>query len=256
VAISVTVAGSYYDQPLLDSLTAGARRYVRPHATLFLIVATIFRYAADVADEREGATTALRLARTKFMAGERLDSSRLAAELGVDRTTLFRWVGNRDQLLVAVLISLADPTLCSAEEAATGTGAERIGRVMRLFSQALIDAPYYRVFLQRETERAMRLITTKASALQLHVRAAVQRLLEQERDRGNLTPSMPLPDLAYLVVRIAESFIYSDLIVGCEPDAAKVELAVTALLHGSERTSRAGTPYGAPRPEPTTDAHD
>ena len=39
-----------------------------------------------------------------------------------------------------------------------------------------------------------------------------------------------------LVVRIAESFIYADLITGEPPDAAKAEVAIAALLRGSERT--------------------
>jgi AcrR family transcriptional regulator len=199
-------------------------------------VATILQYVAGVNDRSANTTTALRQARRTFMAGERIDMQRLAAALGVDRTTLFRWVGNRDQLLASVLISLSDPTLRDAAESARGSGPERIGEVMRLFSQALIDAPYYRSFLRAETERALRLITTKDGPIQLHVVAAVGRLLEQERDRGHLAPSMPLGDLAYLVVRIAESFIYADLITGCEPDAGKVELAVTALLRGSDRS--------------------
>lgn len=188
-------------------------------------------------DVRPSATTALRLARRTFMAGERIDAQALAATLGVDRTTLFRWVGNRDQLLVAVLTSLADPTLRGAAETAGGAGPERIARTVRLFSQALIDAPYYRTFLRRETERALRLITTKASPLQQHVVAGFERLLEQERDRGHLDPAIALPDLAYLVVRIAESFIYADLITGDPPDAAKAELAIAALLRGSDRAA-------------------
>jgi AcrR family transcriptional regulator len=206
-------------------------------------------YVAGVAHEPATATTALRQARRTFMAGDRLDLQKLAATLGVDRTTLFRWVGNRDQLLASVLISLADPTLRDAADTARGTGAERIGEVMRRFSQALIDAPYFRAFLRAETERALRIVTTKAGPIQLHVVAAVQRLLEQERDRGHLAPSMPLGDLAYLVVRIAESFIYADLITGCEPDAGKVELAVAALLRGSERASSSGEPSTERKPE-------
>jgi len=184
-----------------------------------------------------------------FMAEGRIDAQRLAAALGVDRTTLFRWVGNRDQLLVAVLTSLADPTLRDAAATATGTGPERIALVMRLFSQALIDAPYYRAFLEREPERALRLITTKASPLQQHVVAAVGRLLEREQDRGHLTSSMDLTDLAYIVVRIAESFIYADLIAGEEPDSSKVQLAVAAVLYGSPQAhADLGRPVSADRP--------
>jgi AcrR family transcriptional regulator len=182
------------------------------------------------------ADEAVRLARRAFMAGERIDAQGLAAALGVDRTTLFRWVGNRDQLLVTVLTSLADPTLRSAVATAGGAGPERISRVIRLFCQDLIDAPYYRAFLRREPERALRLITTKSSPLQQHVVAAFERLLQQEQDRGHLTALPDVHDLAYLVVRIAESFIYTDLIAGEQPDAAKAETAVAALLRGYPRS--------------------
>jgi hypothetical protein len=37
----------------------------------------------------------------------------LAAELGVNRVTLYRWVGSRDVLMVEVLWSLAASTLAS-----------------------------------------------------------------------------------------------------------------------------------------------
>jgi AcrR family transcriptional regulator len=187
-------------------------------------------------DRRAGADAAVRLARRAFIAGERIDARGLAAALGVDRTTLFRWVGNRDQLLVTVLTSLADPTLRSAVATAGGAGPERVSRVIRLFCQDLIDAPYYRAFLRREPERALRLITTKSSPLQQHVVAAFERLLQQEQDRGHLTPRLDVHDLAYLVVRIAESFIYTDLIAGEQPDAAKAETAVAALLRGYPRS--------------------
>ncbi|GJF06254.1 QsdR family transcriptional regulator [Pseudonocardia sp. D17] len=183
----------------------------------------------------EGVTAAVRLARRAFVAGERIDLNRLSAELGVDRTTLFRWVGNRDQLIGTVLISLADPTLRGVAERTGGCGPERVGRIMGEFSRAVIEAPYYRAFLRRETERALRLITTRAGPVQRHVVEAVRELVRAELARSDRVPTMPLPDLAYLVTRIAESFIYTDLISGEDPDADKAEAAVTALLRGASR---------------------
>ena len=50
----------------------------------------------------------LRLARRRFVAGERLEMPSLAAELGVNRTTLYRWVGSSEPLPVEVLWSLGD----------------------------------------------------------------------------------------------------------------------------------------------------
>src|SRR4028119_1117642 len=53
----------------------------------------------------------LRLARRRLAAGERLEMGALAAELGVNRVTLYRWVGSRERLLVEVLWSMADEAL-------------------------------------------------------------------------------------------------------------------------------------------------
>ncbi|MCX5193101.1 QsdR family transcriptional regulator [Streptomyces sp. NBC_00249] len=41
---------------------------------------------------------------------------------------------------------------------------------------------------------------------------------------------MELPDLAYVITRIGESFVHADLITGDEPDATKPAAAVAALL--------------------------
>jgi AcrR family transcriptional regulator len=182
------------------------------------------------AEARPDALTAFRFARHTFIAGERLDMQQLAADLGVDRTTLFRWVGNRDQLLAEVLSSLGERTFSDAVDRAKGSGPQRVADVLGMFVQALIDAPYFRAYLRRETERALRLLTTKASVVQHRMVDMVERLLRDEQGRGNLPHPLPLPDLAYLIMRISESFIYTDLITGDPPDATKARTAIAALL--------------------------
>src|SRR5919202_1288040 len=58
-------------------------------------------------------------ARRRFLANQRLDMSVLAPALRIDRTSLFRWVGNRDALLAEVLWSLAGPALNLTDAAVT-----------------------------------------------------------------------------------------------------------------------------------------
>lgn len=174
--------------------------------------------------------TAFRLARRAFLAGERIEMKALAAELGVDRTTLFRWVGNRDELLGSVLWSAAEPTWATALKAMRSRGARGIAEVVGEFVHLLIQSTALRAFVRADPERALRLLTTRASILQREVVGAVERLVAQERDRGHLEHPLADHDLAYLVIRIAESFIYTDLITGDEPDATKAEIAVAALL--------------------------
>lgn len=186
--------------------------------------------SADKAD-RPGHRQAIGLARAKFMAGERIDMQGIATELGVDRTTLFRWVGNRDQFIVSAIVSITVPTLKAVIASATGTGGAKIADVAERYARASIEADYFRKWLETDPERALRLLTSKASPLQQHVVAVFEQLLEDEYADGQVPTPLPLPDLAYLIVRIVESFVFSDLIAGNDPDWTKAGAAVAALLH-------------------------
>src|SRR5438046_10377518 len=76
---------------------------------------------------------AFRLARRKFLAAERIDMSALADELGVNRVTLYRWVGSREQLLVEVVWSLAQRTLELNDRGVSAGGEERVVRIVPRF---------------------------------------------------------------------------------------------------------------------------
>lgn len=176
--------------------------------------------------------TAFRRARETFIAGERIDMGRLATSLGVDRTSLFRWVGNRDALLSEVLWSLAVPTLEQADDAAAGLrGAERVASVLTTFVRDLITAGYFRTFLQREPARALRLLTTKESQIQRRYVAEVESLVDAELAPRPLGRDVAPRELAYLLVRISESFTYADLIAGDVPSAARAQTAFELVLH-------------------------
>src|ERR671917_1373250 len=76
---------------------------------------------------------AFRLARRKFLAAERIDMSALADDLGVNRVTLYRWVGSREQLLVEIIWSLGSKTLANVDRRTRAKGAERIVKVVTRF---------------------------------------------------------------------------------------------------------------------------
>ncbi|MFZ7087710.1 QsdR family transcriptional regulator [Curtobacterium sp. RRHDQ10] len=177
------------------------------------------------------ALRAFRSARHRFIDGDRIDMGRLAAELGVDRTSLFRWVGNRDQLLSEVLWSLAVPTLDAADRAVTATGPARIVGVLSHFVVDLIEASYFRVFLTREPSRALRLLTTTDSDVQRRFIAVVTSLVDEEQAAGRLDPApLSARELASLLVRISESFTYADLISGEPPSADRARAAFEYIL--------------------------
>ena len=183
--------------------------------------------------QRSDAARAYALARDRLLAGERIDMQQLAAELAVDRSTLFRWVGSRDQLVSRILHDMGRVTLARVlrKVRADGFGgAQLVAEAVAGFADELITAPFFRAYLRREPERALRLLTTNASPIQDEMIAAVENLLQQEVDAAALSYPMPTGDLAYLVVRVGESFIYTDLITGGVPDSAKARTALLALL--------------------------
>ncbi|WP_336081144.1 QsdR family transcriptional regulator [Nocardia sp. SSK8] len=181
---------------------------------------------------RPDAIAAFKAARSGFLAGRRLEMKELADELGVNRATLFRWVGGRDELLAEVIWSIAEPTLRRATAATEARGAHRIATVLGDFAQAVNDSDAFRQFLRREPERALRLLTTTAGSVQRRFVAVIADLLTEAISAGELDPPLPVPELALLLARITETFIYADVISGEEPDAAKVVQASLVMLKG------------------------
>lgn len=154
----------------------------------------------------------------------------LLAELRVDRATLFRWVGNRDQLLAEVIWSLAEPTFHRGVAEATGAGPARVVDVMSRFVRAVTEAEFFGAYLRREPQRALRLLTTRATEFQHRLVAEVETLLTREKAASGGSYPLPIHDLAYVITRIAESYVYADLITGETPDADKAQAAFSALL--------------------------
>lgn len=158
----------------------------------------------------------------------------LADELGINRVTLYRWVGSRDHLLVAVLWSLARRVLAWADDEEQHTvGGERVVRVVTRFLQRIISDGGMQRFLVDEGELAMRLLTRADHDFQPRLTAAVHNMLTREADRGALALGVDLEELAFAIVRIIESYTYLDLILGEKPDASRAEPILRLMLCGA-----------------------
>jgi AcrR family transcriptional regulator len=179
---------------------------------------------------RPTALEAFKLARRQFIRGERIEMQALATELGVSRVTLHRWVGTRDDLLGEVIWSLAEPTIRDSRAATRGRGGEGIAETLWRFISTTHTAPFMRQFLEREQQIALRVLTTKSARVQSRVVAAVQDMLLAEAEAGRLELPMEPNDLAYVIVRLAESFTYTDVITGGQPAPDKARRAIAALL--------------------------
>ena len=166
------------------------------------------------------------LALQKWTQGERFDLGKMAQELGVNRATVFRWCGSRELLYGEVISRLFEGALAEALNEAKGTGPALIADATRRLMTSLIEHEPLRVFVQQDTEYAMRVLMSKTSTVEQRSAAAIRKALEDAVKQGQIQPEMKLDDLAYLIVRIGESFLYRDAITGDPPE---IESAITAI---------------------------
>jgi AcrR family transcriptional regulator len=194
------------------------------------------RQLAGATTPRPTPLDAFRQARRTFLAGERVDMQALAKALGVDRATLYRWVGPRDQLLSEILWSLMEPTIgklrngCDNAGTAAAGGQSRAAAIMTETVRAVIGNTGMRAFIDREGDLALRLLTTKASAFETRLTALIGEVLGAEAAAGRLQATVPMDDLPYVLVRIMESYIYLSLITGEPPDPDRAARVISALL--------------------------
>jgi AcrR family transcriptional regulator len=187
--------------------------------------------ASGGASRRPTALDAFKRARRNFQEGRRLDMRALAADLGVNRVTLYRWVGSREQLLCEVLWSLTERTVQKRLlELEPTSDCSRLGPVLTEFVRDVKQNKGMHRFLDEEGELALRLLTVSSGGFQPRFIALVHALLVEDLEAGRLTSPIPLDDLAFTLVRIVESYVHRRIITGEEPDADGAGRVLNALL--------------------------
>lgn len=147
--------------------------------------------------------------------------------------TLYRWFGSRDGLMVQAIWALARRTLDLVQESVALEGArggERIVAVVVGFLSRVIENQGMQRWLSEEGEHAMRLLTRHETGFQPRLIAAVEELLVEEEDAGEITLGVDRHELAFVIVRLIESYAYLDLITGERADAARAEPILRMLL--------------------------
>jgi AcrR family transcriptional regulator len=170
------------------------------------------------------------LARERFLAGERVEMGGIAEQLGLNRVTIYRWVGSRERLLVEVLWSLAEPTLCGARERVKDVGGERIVRILSEFIVAVLSNTGMTEFVEHEPDLALRLLTREDAGFQSRLIDWVHELLIEEANDGQLELRSDPADYSYALVRVLESFVMTDLITGEKPRPERAAHVMRLLL--------------------------
>jgi AcrR family transcriptional regulator len=166
----------------------------------------------------------------RYLRGRRIDVQAIAAELGLGRTTVYRWFGSREGLIGEVLVRAAAPLLDDARAEARGRGGRVLLDTFDRLNRSLVDAPALRQFVEQEREAALRIITSSAGKPQQVMVARIAEMIEAEVRAGNYDPPVEPDTLAYAIVRLAEAFLFNDAIAGIRGDVDRLRDVEAALL--------------------------
>ena len=166
----------------------------------------------------------------RYLRGERVDVQSIAAELGVGRTTIYRWFGTREELIGELLPLVTQPLLDQARADARGQGAAKLVDTFDRFNRSLVAAPALRQFVERERDAAVRIITSGAGNVQRRNVEMITEVIEAEVRAGTYEPPVEPATLGYAVVRLAEAFIFNESATGMGDSVDRLREVEAALL--------------------------
>jgi AcrR family transcriptional regulator len=173
----------------------------------------------------------LRVARRHFLATGSLEMRGLALELGIGRATLYRWARTREALLGEVIADLGRANLRRAEASVhTAAGPARLCDVHDLHLRRISESSAMHSFIRREPQVASRVLLDVHGRVHTAVTEALADLVRRQRDESGWTPPLPVDDLAEMVARLSEAFLYADLIARAEPDVSAPDALLRLIL--------------------------
>ncbi len=192
-------------------------------------LATLSRMASTTAPgqtfRRPTPDDALRLAREQFLAGERVEMGALAEQLGVNRTTLYRWLGEREQLLGTLISSLIDDWLEQVRPTVRATGIDGVLEIVRRFLELAAGYEPLTTFTRREPPLALRVLTDREGAVTAKGDATVRTVIAE------MLPGREVSDeIVRAIGLVARTLVWANIAVDQDPDIdGVVELTRTLL---------------------------
>ncbi|MGY0499195.1 QsdR family transcriptional regulator [Nocardia sp. FBN12] len=170
--------------------------------------------------------TAIRM----FLRGERLELHAVATELGISRTTIYRRFGTREDLLGVVIARQFEHVITTIDSRCTSRGAHRISEIFDRTLRRLAADPALRTYLQNEAPAALRLVTQTDGPVHRGSVRLVERLIQRAQEQDGYRPPIDRTTLAFALVRLGESFLYSNAVADVEGDIDHLLQVQTTLL--------------------------
>jgi AcrR family transcriptional regulator len=166
----------------------------------------------------------------RYLRGRRIDLQAIAGELGLGRTTIYRWFGSREELIGDVVFRAAEPLIEAARAGARGRGGAALLDTFDRLNRSFAEASALRLFVEQEREVALRIITSSAGNFHPRMVARITELIEAEVGAGKYDPPVEPATLGYAIVRLAEAFLFNDASMRSDVDRLReVEAAILGV---------------------------
>lgn len=166
----------------------------------------------------------------RYLRGRRVDVQAIAAELGLGRTTIYRWFGSREGLIGEVVVCATEPELVKARRGTEGGGGPGLLETFDRFNRVLADAPALKAFVEQERDAALRVVASGAGVVQPRMVELISGLITEEVEAGTYDPPVDPSTLGYAIVRLAESFLFNDAVSGMRGDVDRLREVEAVLL--------------------------
>jgi len=177
--------------------------------------------------EKVGRQDAVAAARVHYLKCERIDMQSLSSELGIGRTTLYRWVGDRDSLISEMLSGMVVEVIRESIEEAEGEGLQRIIDGMRKFMVTTAGFEPLRNLVQNEPELGLRVMLAPGSGVSTAIIGELRRELEKTRPDW---AGEKAAELADVLTQIGMAYEWGNIAVRSEPEIDRAIRAMETLI--------------------------
>jgi AcrR family transcriptional regulator len=191
-----------------------------------------FREAMDpvVTAPRATPAEAFRVARDRFVRGDRIDMVAIAADLHIARATLYRWTGDRDQLLADVISAELLEIVGYADRTAEGRGCRRLEQMIGAFLDIVAGSPALRALIAHEGASGVLMLTSPTGPIRPRIVQTLTQIIRRECEDGGYRPPADPQILADGIVSLGERYLHNGGDPTLNPDPATAKTIVALLL--------------------------
>lgn len=153
----------------------------------------------------------------------------LAEQLGINRTTLYRWVGEREQLMGTVFSLLIDEWLELIRPAAEGEGIALFFDVLRRFLELGAAFEPLSRFTESEPALALRILTDRDGAVTTKSKAVIAGLIAEAAPEATVSD-----DIVSAIGLVAQTLVWANIATGQAPDIDRAVAVSRTLLEACD----------------------